>query len=59
MLARNKLNCIESKISDALMNNENSHEDFITIINEERNYQELKESIRMMNSQRIDTEKLV
>ena len=59
MLARSKLNCIESKVSDALMNNENSHEDFITIINEERNYQELKESIRMMNSQRIDTEKLM
>ena len=59
MLARSKLNCIESKVSDALMNNENSHEDFITIINEERNYQELKESIRMMNSQRINTEKLM
>ena len=59
MLARSKLNCIESKVSDALMNNENSHEDFITIINEERTYQELKESIRMMNSQRIDTEKLM
>ena len=28
------------------------------IINEERNYQELKESIRMMNSQRSDTEKI-
>ena len=27
------------------------------IINEERNYRELKESIRMMKSQRIDTEK--
>ena len=29
----------------------------MTIINEEKNYRELKESIRMMNSQRIDTEK--
>ena len=27
------------------------------IINEGKNYWELKESIRMMNSQRIDTEK--
>ena len=57
MLARSKLNSIESKISEGLMNNEISHEDFITIINEEKNYRELKESIRMVNSQRIDTGK--
>ena len=57
MLARSKLNSIESKISEALINNEISHEDFMTIINEERNCQELKESTRMMNSQRSDTEK--
>ena len=36
MLARIKLNSIESKISKALKNNEISHEDFITIINEEK-----------------------
>ena len=35
----------------ALINNEISHEDFETIINEEKKYWELKESIRMMNSQ--------
>ena len=34
MLARSKLNSIESKISEALINNEISHEDFMTIINE-------------------------
>ena len=38
-----KLNSIESKISEALINNEISHEDFMTIINEESNYRELKE----------------
>ena len=53
MLARGKLNSIESKISGALINNQISHEDFITVINEERNYRELKESIRMMKAQRI------
>ena len=58
MLARSKLNSIESKISKALMDNEISHEDFETIINEEKNYRELKESIRMMNSHRSDTEKV-
>ena len=37
MLARSKLNSIESKISEALINTETSHEDFNTIINEEKN----------------------
>ena len=57
MLSRSKLNSAESKISEALINNDISHKDFMTIINEEKNYRELKESIRMMNSQRVDTEK--
>ena len=58
MLSRSKLNSIESKISEALINNEISHEDFMTILNEEKKYRELKESIRMMNSQRSDAEKI-
>ena len=58
MLARSKLNSIESKISKALMDNEISHEGFETILNEEKKYRELKESIRMMNSQRSDAEKV-
>ena len=58
MLSRSKLNSIESKISEVLKNNEISHEDFMIIINEEKKYRELKESIRMMNSQRSDTEKI-
>ena len=33
MLARSKLNSIESKIPEALISTENSHEDFMTIIN--------------------------
>ena len=57
MLARRKLNSIESKISEALINNEISHEDFITILNEETKYEELKENIRMMNSKRSDVDK--
>ena len=58
MLARSKLNSIENKISEALINNEISHEDFMTILNEEKKYRELKESIRIMNSQRSDGEKV-
>ena len=57
MLGRNKLNSIESKISEALINNEISHKDLMIIINKEKKYRELKESIRMMNSQRSDVEK--
>ena len=37
MLARSKLNSIESKITEALLNNEMSHEDLMKIINEEKN----------------------
>ena len=51
MLARSKLNSIESKISEALINNQINHEDFITIINEKKNYGDLKESIRMIKGQ--------
>ena len=58
MLARSKSNSIESKTSEALINNEISHEDFMMIINEENKYQELKESITMMNSQRSDVKKI-
>ena len=47
-----------SKYIASLMDNEISHEDFETIINEEKKYRELKESIRMMNSQRSDAEKI-
>ena len=36
MLATSKLNSIESKISETLINNEISHEDFMTTINEEK-----------------------
>ena len=58
MPARNKLNSIESKTSEALINNEINHEGFMTTLNEEKKCRELKESIRMMNSQRSDVEKV-
>ena len=38
MLARSKSNNIESKISEAFINSEIGHEDFMTIINEEIKY---------------------
>ena len=57
MLAKIKLHGIENKISKSLINNEISHEDVMTIINEEKEYREPKESITMMNSQRGKIEK--
>ena len=44
MIARSKLNSIESKISEAFINNEVSYEDFMTIMNEEKKYLELRKA---------------
>ena len=41
METRSKLNSIESKMSEALIINEFSREDFMTILNEEKKYWEL------------------
>ena len=38
MITSSKLNSIKTKISEALINIEISHEDFMTILNEERSY---------------------
>ena len=58
MLARSKLNNIERKISEAIINNEITHEDFTIIINKEKNYRGLKKSIRMI-IQRSNIEKII
>ena len=42
MSARSKLNSIECKITEALINNEIGHEDFMTIINEEKKLSKIK-----------------
>ena len=41
MLTRRKLNSIESKLSEALINNE----DFMTVINEEKNTENQKKAL--------------
>ena len=56
MLAKSKLDSIESKISEALINSEISYEDFMIIINGEKNSR-INESITMMNGKRSDTGK--
>ena len=45
MLARSKLNSIESKMSKALMVNEISHEYFEAVINEEKNIENWKQAL--------------
>ena len=57
MQVRSKLNSMESAISKALIDNEISNEDFTTVINEKRDYRELKGSIKTMKSQKSDLER--
>ena len=59
MLARSRLNSIESKVSEALINNEISYDDFMKIINKGKKYRVLKEIIRTIIIQRSDVEKII
>ena len=47
MLAKSKLNSIETLISQALTELEISHEEFKAIVNEKEKYDQMKESIRI------------
>ena len=49
MLAKSKLNSIETLISQALIDMEISHEEFITILNEKDKYEKMKDSLRSEN----------
>ena len=48
MLAKSKLNGIETLISQALIYLEISHEEFKTIVNEKEKYEKMKEDMRMI-----------
>ena len=50
ILAKSKLNSIETLIFQTLIDLEISHEEFKTMLNEEENYKRLKENIRMMKN---------
>ena len=50
MIAKSKLNSIETLISQALIDLENSHEEFKTIFNEKGKYERMKEYIRILKS---------
>ena len=48
VLAKNKLNTIDTLLSSALNDSEISHEEFTNIINEENIYEIIKENIKSM-----------
>ena len=50
VLAKNKLNSIETLVSQALIDIEISHEEFIATLNEKDKYEKMKEDIRMIKS---------
>ena len=49
MLAKSKLNSIETLISQALIDMDISHEKFITILNEKDKYVRMKDNLRSEN----------
>ena len=51
MLAKSKLNSIETQISQALIDMEISHEEFFAIFKEKDKYEKMKESLRRENEQ--------
>ena len=50
MLAKSKLNSVETLVSQALIDLDISHEEFKTIVNEKEKYEQMKESIRNIKS---------
>ena len=57
MLAKSKLNSIETLISQALIDLEISHEEFkTTIVNEKEKYYQMKETIRNTRSKSESSE---
>ena len=59
MLAKGKLNSIETLISQALIDLEISHAEYKTTINEEENYRRLKENIIMMKAKELKTTEIL
>ena len=51
MLAKSKLNSIETLISQALIDMDISHEEFVTILKEKDNYEKVKEIFRSENEE--------
>ena len=51
MLAKSKLNSIETLISQALIDMDISHEEFVTILKQKDKYEKMKENVRSENEE--------
>ena len=51
MLAKSKLNSIDTLISQALIELDRSHEEFITILKEKDRYEMMKDNFRTQNGE--------
>ena len=51
LLAKSKLNSIKTLISQALLDMDISHEEFITILKEKDKYEKMKENLRSENEE--------
>ena len=49
MLAKSKLSSIETLVSQALIDMEISHEEFVTILKEKDKYKKMKDNLRSQN----------
>ena len=58
MLTKSKLNSIESLISQALIDMDISHKEFITILNEKDKYEKMKENVRNISRELKKRKKL-
>ena len=54
MLAKSKLNSIKTLISQAVIDMEISHEEFITILKETDKYEKMKEIVRSVNEKQAN-----
>ena len=58
MLAKSKLNSVETLISQALIDMEISHEGFITILKEKDKYEKMKDNLRSENEKSYEIMRL-
>ena len=55
MLAKSKLNSIETLISQALIDMEINHEEFITILKEKTKFEKMKANVKNKSEQQDNT----
>ena len=59
MLAKSKFNIIQTLVSQALIDMEISHEEFITILRVKNNYEKMKENLRNVNEKLGEINKIM